>query len=88
MGVMHLIFVLISRSWGCDVREIGVPVHVWHGDRDTMSPVSMSLKLAQRIPDSRLRLVPTTGHLVAEQAHPWHRLVRLVADAHDATNVW
>ncbi|MDP9313849.1 MAG: alpha/beta hydrolase [Chloroflexota bacterium] len=73
--------VLLSQPWGFDLREIHVPVQVWHGEEDTVIPMAAGQKVAQLIPDCRLRLVPRTGHLVAERAEHWHALLGLVAES-------
>ena len=39
------------RSWGFDVRDISVPVAIWHGRDDVAAPISHGRWLAERIPD-------------------------------------
>jgi pimeloyl-ACP methyl ester carboxylesterase len=53
---------LYSRPWGFDLREIQTPVHLWHGERDTIVPPAMGRHLSKRIPGARLTLYPEDGH--------------------------
>jgi pimeloyl-ACP methyl ester carboxylesterase len=53
---------LVARDWGFDLREISMPVHLWHGDADRNAPPAMALYLAGEIPDSRLTMLPGEGH--------------------------
>ena len=54
---------LFSRPWGFDVKEIKVPVHLWHGEADHIVPVKMGRYLADHIPQCRARFIPGAGHL-------------------------
>ncbi len=56
---------LVARPWGFDLAEIRVPVHLWHGDRDTSTPLAMSEGMAARIPRSALTILAGHGHLFA-----------------------
>lgn len=53
----------ISRQWGFSLQEIKMPVHIWHGEADSMVPVKHAHTLAEAIPDSRARFFPNEGHV-------------------------
>jgi pimeloyl-ACP methyl ester carboxylesterase len=53
---------LQARSWGFRIEEIGVPVHVWHGDLDRIVVVEEGVYLARRIPSATLHRLPDAGH--------------------------
>lgn len=53
---------LYARPWGFGLREIQVPVHLWHGEQDTNAPIAMGRHLAAAIPDCRASFYPE-GHL-------------------------
>jgi pimeloyl-ACP methyl ester carboxylesterase len=81
MGTLHET-PLFSRSWGFDLREIRVPVHLWHGEDDTLAPVTMGRYLAETIPGCRAHFLPGTGHLIAEHEPHWRVILEeLVAEA-------
>jgi pimeloyl-ACP methyl ester carboxylesterase len=53
---------IVTRSWGFDLRDIRVPVRVWHGDGDATAPVAFGRYLARVIPGAQLRVLPGGGH--------------------------
>ncbi len=54
---------LVARPWGFSLREIKMPVHIWHGDADTLVPVKHAHILAEAIPDAHTRFFPNEGHV-------------------------
>ena len=55
---------LISRPWGFSLREIKMPVHIWHGEADTLVPVKHAHILAEMIPNARTKFFPNEGHML------------------------
>lgn len=53
----------LVRPWGFDPRAIKVPVAVWQGAQDRMTPRAHGEWLASRIPGARAHLLPDHGHL-------------------------
>jgi pimeloyl-ACP methyl ester carboxylesterase len=51
------------RPWGFEVGEIRVPVAIWQGGQDRMTPPSHGAWLARAIPGARPHLLPDHGHL-------------------------
>lgn len=60
-GTAHEI-VLFGREWGFDLREVQVPVHLWHGESDGQVPVQLARFMAQRLPRCQARFIPEAGH--------------------------
>lgn len=59
------------------VREIQQPVLVICGSEDQMTPVRFSQFLVEELPDSRLEIIPTAGHMVMlEQPETVAKLIR------------
>jgi pimeloyl-ACP methyl ester carboxylesterase len=56
-------YVALAGEWGLDLDSVQVPVHVWHGDADTMVPLRHGEELARRIPGATLTVWPGEGHL-------------------------
>jgi pimeloyl-ACP methyl ester carboxylesterase len=54
---------LYARPWGFRLADIQMPVHLWHGERDTNDPIAMGRHLAAAIPDCRASFYPGEGHL-------------------------
>jgi pimeloyl-ACP methyl ester carboxylesterase len=54
---------LEARPWGFPLEEIRVPVHVWHGESDTLVPLANGQYLAKTIPNCQAHFVPGEGHM-------------------------
>ena len=55
--------ILCCKYWGFDLAEIRVPTHFWHGELDNSTPLGMSRGMAERIPGSKLTILPGQGHM-------------------------
>ena len=51
-----------------DLKAIGVPTLVVCGEKDVMTPVTLSQELVENIGDARLQVVPGAGHMVQLEA--------------------
>jgi pimeloyl-ACP methyl ester carboxylesterase len=51
-------------SWDFDLGEVHQPVTIWQGEEDTLVPMKHARRLASLLPNSTLRTVPATGHLL------------------------
>ncbi|MET9735392.1 alpha/beta hydrolase [Streptomyces sp. NPDC006458] len=60
----------LLSTWGFDPASVPRPVLLWHGARDTFSPVGHFEWLADRIPRARPVLDPDAGHFGAIRALP------------------
>ena len=54
--------VLYTNSWGFEIRDIGVPIDLWHGEADATVPVSHGHFYAAELPNVRERLLAAEGH--------------------------
>jgi pimeloyl-ACP methyl ester carboxylesterase/DNA-binding CsgD family transcriptional regulator len=57
--------VLINQPWSIDLREIRVPVHLWHGTDDGLVPTDMVASFASALPHATLTLLEHDTHLLA-----------------------
>lgn len=62
------VLAMTSRDWGFDLRQIAVPVYLWHGEDDPLVSMRMAQHLATEIPSCEARFVPGAGHLLTEHA--------------------
>ena len=70
---------IAAQPWGFDPRDILVPVHLFHGDRDRVVPSSMSTDLATLIRGARVDILPGEGHYSLPVRHSREALSRLAA---------
>ena len=66
--------VLASRDWDIALSDVVAPVHLWHGERDTLAPVAMALALADALPNCTTHLLPDAGHLILGRPDEWRVL--------------
>lgn len=83
-GSAHELVINHGRPWGFSLEEIGIPVHLWQGERDPSVPPSMGRYLSQTIPNCEATFVPGAGHLWILD-HVGEVLDRLVPDSRNAT---
>lgn len=53
---------LYGQPWGFSLKEVQVPVFIWHGKQDRIVPWEMGEWLSKALPRSVLRILPTDGH--------------------------
>jgi pimeloyl-ACP methyl ester carboxylesterase len=57
----------MTRSWGFRLAQIKVPVSVWYGPEDVLSPRGHAEWLLAHVPGAERRELPTGGHLLDDQ---------------------
>lgn len=62
---------LFIQPWGFEVREMAVPVVVWHGTSDTLAPIGPIEELAGAIPDCEAHFLEGKGHFLSEDEGIW-----------------
>jgi pimeloyl-ACP methyl ester carboxylesterase len=55
---------LFARQWGFDLADVRVPVRLWFGDADDLTPPQMGRYLAERLPDAELTMYPGEAHML------------------------
>lgn len=60
-GLAHEL-ALFARPWAFSLRQIEIPVRLWHGEADRLVPVAMGRHLAAAIPRCRAEFLPDAGH--------------------------
>jgi pimeloyl-ACP methyl ester carboxylesterase len=53
--------VLLARDWGIDLGAVTCPVAFWSGSEDVTHPTAMSRRLAERLGDPPIHVVPDAG---------------------------
>jgi pimeloyl-ACP methyl ester carboxylesterase len=60
---------LIAQPWGFFLREIKLPIDLWHGDADRNAPLSMGGYMAEQLPNSYLHILRGEGHFSVAVRH-------------------
>jgi pimeloyl-ACP methyl ester carboxylesterase len=67
---------VLALHWGFGLKDIQVPVQLWHGDEDAVIPLHHSRYLASVIPGATLRICPGEGHMLM-----WNHLEEILLAA-------
>lgn len=62
-------FLQYLQPWGMELAAIKQPVTLWHGNADTVVPLSHSRYLAERLPHAELHILPGEGHYSLPTSH-------------------
>ena len=69
---------LSFRPWGIDFESLNQPVHLWHGEEDTLSPVHNVRRMAGMIPNCHKTWIPGAGHLLIDDPEVVHGVCDVV----------
>ncbi|MEM1503822.1 alpha/beta hydrolase [Domibacillus sp. 8LH] len=69
---------LLTENWGFNLSNIQVPVHIWHGEEDTLSPVSEVKKMAGRFSTVTSRYIKDGGHFLTEEEKIWREILQTI----------
>jgi pimeloyl-ACP methyl ester carboxylesterase len=61
-GAMAPQFVAQVAPWGFRLEDISMPVHIWAGANDAITPPELMLRVAERIPDHTFTVWDDVGH--------------------------
>ena len=53
---------IMALPWGFKLRDIRVPIRLWHGDDDPSVPVAMGRYVASELQDCHAAFYPGEGH--------------------------
>lgn len=61
-GAFHESLLTVT-DYGFQLRDIQMPLHLWHGEADINIPLEMARYMASAVPDCQARFLPGEGHL-------------------------
>ena len=65
---------LLTHPWGFSMKDIQIPVHLWHGSVDDQAPIFLAQFMAEKIPGSTLMICENEGHLLL--FHHWEEILK------------
>lgn len=68
--------IILSRPWGFRLRDLRVPVYLWHGEQDVFMPVQMGCDIADTVFGCVAQFFPDEGHAVIF-TH-WHSILSML----------
>ena len=69
---------LMTIDWGFQFQNISVPIHVWHGESDTLSPISEMKAIVQHLPKVKTHFIENGGHFLTEDEELWEAMLAVV----------
>lgn len=72
--------VLLSKPWGFSLKDISVPIDVWHGEGDRMAPVEEMKKSALAIPNCQTHFIPGAGHFLTDDDQIWSNILSTILE--------
>ena len=66
---------LLGSSWGFSPSEVKIPIEVWHGTSDTLSPISGLRRYIEKIPISNTHFINEKGHFLDEDPSIWKMIL-------------
>jgi pimeloyl-ACP methyl ester carboxylesterase len=60
---------LEARPWGFSLQEVGMPVHIWHGEQDELVTIAQGQIMANALPNARAKFYPKEGHVSLTMNH-------------------
>ncbi len=70
---------IYANPWGFSLREIRVPVCLWHGDRDRSFSAAIAKATAAQLPNCSLRIIQDAGHYSTPIRHMHEILADLIS---------
>lgn len=76
---------LLTRPWGFNAEDIGIPVHIWHGEADRMAPYEDAKGLAGRMRHAHFHSFPGAGHFLTSDEAIWTSILQTVKSDFNAS---
>ncbi|MET3728152.1 pimeloyl-ACP methyl ester carboxylesterase [Fictibacillus halophilus] len=66
---------LLTKDWGFKAEALTTPVIVWHGEKDTFSPIIEVKNMANKIPHVQTHYLEEAGHFLTESEEVWKSIL-------------
>ena len=76
-GVNEVIYetTLLTEDWGFELEEIKIPIKIWHGEKDTLSPVREVKAMEALFRDAESHYIEEGGHFLTESDDVWESIL-------------
>lgn len=66
---------LLTKDWGFRLAEIKIPLKIWHGEADTLSPVSEVKTMETQLSNLESHYIKDGGHFLTENDEVWESIL-------------
>jgi len=74
--------VLLAKPWQIDFQSIKPPIMLWHGEADTLMPVTPARHFAKVLPNCESHFIPEAGHFLLESDEVGKLIIQSVKETH------
>jgi len=76
---------LLTKPWGIDFQALKLPIFMWHGESDTLMPISSAKSFSKILPNPECFFIKQAGHLLLESDEYSQKIIDKIK--HHAPNV-
>lgn len=70
--------VLVSKNWHVDFKAITVPIFMWHGESDTLVPISPAKRFSEILPNCQCHFISGAGHFLLESEEVSRQIIHSI----------
>lgn len=74
---------LLTKEWGFNLKDIQVPVKIWHGEEDTLSPISEVKKIKSKFSNVETFYIENAGHFLTDDDMLWKSILESIINHKD-----
>ncbi|WP_226701767.1 alpha/beta fold hydrolase [Priestia aryabhattai] len=84
-GVKEVVYEtqLLTKPWGFNLKEIEVPIDLYHGEDDTLSPLNEVRKMVVELSSCKPYFIPKGGHFLMENKNIWEKILKNLKVHHE-----
>lgn len=71
--------VIYKKDWGFDLKDIELPIHLYHGEHDLNVKIESALYVIEKLPNCKSKVYPVEGHLSLIYNHA-HEIMRSLSN--------
>lgn len=71
---------LLTKDWGFNLKDIQIPIKIWHGEKDTLSPVNEVKTMADKFLYIETFYIENGGHFLTEDDELWKSMLESIID--------
>ena len=69
---------LLTKDWGFNLKDIQIPIKIWHGEKDTLSPISEVKTMADKFLNVETFYIENGGHFLTEDDELWKSILESI----------
>lgn len=66
---------LLTKDWGFNLNAIQIPIKIWHGEKDTLSPVSEVKNMVNKFLYVKTYYIENGGHFLTDDEEIWKSIL-------------